>query len=181
MAVGFLFTRINIFGSVGNESGKRAQGFGAPIRNHHTSEQCRPAQKNHFGTSDESVKIGDLIYYRAEDSDHEEDVPQWMVVTQGPHKRCDCVSRNFHSKIIVSHKKCVKMHLIFSAILGSMFGGTWHPTLTPDNPNNVDFPTLFAYFGDATLPSQCLFWTRFVQLAPFGIPILTKPIQKSIQ
>ena len=60
-----LFTQINIFGSVGNESGKRAQGFGALIRNH-TSEQCLPAQIKDFSTSDESVKIGDLIYYRAE-------------------------------------------------------------------------------------------------------------------
>ena len=101
-----LFTQINILGSVGNESGKRAQGFGALIRNH-TSEQCLPAQIKDFSTSDESVKIGDLIYYRAEDSDHKEDVPQWMVVTQGPHKRCDCVSRNFHSKVSVLHKKCV--------------------------------------------------------------------------
>ena len=59
-------------------------------------------------TSDELVKIGDLIYYRAEDPDHEEDVPQWMVVTQGPHQRCACDSGNFHSEIITFNKECVK-------------------------------------------------------------------------
>ena len=90
-----------------NESGKHAQGFGTRIRNR-ASELCRLARIKDLDTSNESVEIGDLIYYRAEDPDHEEDVPQWMVVTQGPHKRCKCVSGNFHSAIITLYKKCVK-------------------------------------------------------------------------
>ena len=59
-------------------------------------------------TCDESVKIGDLLYYRAEDSESGEGMPQWMVVTQGPHKRCTCVSKNFHAEIVTCNKRRVK-------------------------------------------------------------------------
>jgi len=101
------FTFIKIFYSAGNESEKPAQGFGPRIGNQ-TSNLCCSTRIKGLDSSDELLKIGDLIYYRAEDPDHEEDVAQWMVVTQGPHQRSLCVSGNFHSEIITSTNKCVK-------------------------------------------------------------------------
>ena len=72
------------------------------------SELCLSSPTKDSDNYDEPVKLGDLLYYRAEDSENGEDTPQWMVVTQGAHKRCKCASKNLHSETIARNNRLVK-------------------------------------------------------------------------